>query len=90
METVWVLKHVYDVSLEAIIYGLRELSETKGVYFESEEGLAAALDLAENGVEIADAMHLAFSVASRSSFHTFDKDFQRKAKRMGYDIKLIS
>lgn len=90
LETAWVLKHIYDASLNTIVDSLRELSETEGVYFESEERLEAALNLAENGVEIADAMHLAFSKDSSSTFHTFDKLFQRKASQMGHDIKLIS
>ena len=60
------------------------------MYFESEERLEAALNLAENGIEIADALHLAFSEDSHSTFRTFDKLFQRKASKMGHDILLIS
>lgn len=90
LETAWVLQHVYNADVATMIDSLRQLSETDGVFFESEEFLDAIFELVDHGVEIADALHLALSKDSLSTFHTFDKDFQRKARQLGHDIELIS
>jgi len=90
LETTWVLEHLYGASMEEIRASLRNLSETDGVHFESEDRLHIALGLTENGVEISDALHLAFSTNSLASFYTFDKKFQRRASRSGHPISLLT
>lgn len=90
LETAWVLEHLYGINISEIRTSLRNLTETEGVTFESEDCVLDALALTENGVEISDALHLAFSSNSLAYFYTFDKNFHRRASKTGNPIKLLS
>ena len=90
LETAWVLKHHYQATALDIVHSIRTLSATDGIEFEAEQNLIEALELAEEGADIADAIHLAFASDEHLPFHTFDQDFHRKASQKGHAINLIS
>lgn len=89
LETAWVLQHHYKATDEDIAESFLRLTQTQGILFESEAELLKALDLMKAGTEIEDSMHLTFTDATYLPFHTFDKDFSRRASRAGQPIQLI-
>ena len=82
LETEWVLRSTYKSPKADIIRRLRAFAGLPTVTTEGGMVLAAALDLAEKGVDLADALH--FSASSHcSAFATFDRKFVRAAQAAG-------
>jgi predicted nucleic-acid-binding protein len=82
LETGWVLRSLYGFEDAAIVDAFTKLLGLKNVQAEDESSVAAALDLAARGIELADALHLA-SRPSGAAFISFDRFFVRRAKRAG-------
>ena len=82
LETAWVLRSLFDFDEGAVRMAFTGLLGLSGVEVEDEGAVSAALALAVQGVDFADAMHLA-SRPHGCNFVTFDRAFVRRAKRAG-------
>ena len=82
LEAGWVLRSLYGFDESAIRNAFAKLLGLPNVQVEDEASVAAALALAERGIELADAMHLN-SRPPGSMFVSFDRSFMRRAKRAG-------
>jgi predicted nucleic-acid-binding protein len=82
LETVWVLRSKYLFTPHAAIRAVRELLGIDGVAVEDVNAVERALSLVDQGIDFADALHLA-SRPDGAHFITFDEAFVRKAKRVG-------
>jgi predicted nucleic acid-binding protein len=72
LEAAWVLESVYELSTHEIVQALRGLLGLPNVRVENPGAVAAALDAAGKGLELADALHLARAPAD-AEFVTFDR-----------------
>jgi predicted nucleic-acid-binding protein len=79
LETEWVLRGAYGLSSAAIAPGLRKVLGLSGVTVEDSATVARALDWYEEGLDFADALHLASSGAA-PHFATFDRKLLKRAK----------
>jgi predicted nucleic-acid-binding protein len=78
LETEWVLRHAYDVAPDAVCQALRKLFGLAQVQLNQPRLVAQALDWHEQGLDFADAFHLALS-QQHSALKTFDGKFIRRA-----------
>jgi predicted nucleic-acid-binding protein len=81
LEAEWVLRTRYQFDRAAIAHGLRQLLGLPGVAVEDPPVVARALDLADQGFDFADALHLA-SCRQAEAFATFDRALRRRARRV--------
>jgi len=65
-----------------ILLGLRSLLGLSELRVEMAEAVAVALDWFEQGMDFADALHLA-TARDCTGFATFDRDFIKAAARLG-------
>jgi predicted nucleic-acid-binding protein len=79
LETEWVLRAGYGLSAHQIATGLRGIGGLSGVTIEESAEVAQALDWMIEGMDFADALHLARSNRC-SAFLTFDKKLGTRAK----------
>jgi predicted nucleic-acid-binding protein len=79
LELVWVLE-CSDCSRAEIIGALRHVLGLPNMRLPNETAFYRAVQWFEQGLDFADAMHLALSPAN-ATLMTFDKDFVSKAKR---------
>lgn len=86
LESEWVLRSGYDIPPSQIAEGLRALAGLPGVTVGNPAAVAHALDGIENGMDFADALHLALSEGC-TTFLTFDKKL-RAATRRGASISV--
>ena len=84
LEAEWVLRSTYGHQAAEVARALRALAGLATVSIEDEPAVAAALDLAEQGMDFADALHLARSVQC-DGFVSLDREFVRAAKLAGFD-----
>jgi predicted nucleic-acid-binding protein len=84
LESEWVLRSVYDYSAARVYSGLRALAGLPRVSVENPALVAEALDLAERGMDFADALHLG-SASECDALLTFDRKFIRSAAATGDD-----
>jgi predicted nucleic acid-binding protein len=82
LETEWVLRSVYGLDRTLLAKGLRRLGGLAYLEIEDSTVVAQALDWMENGMDFADALHLA-KATHCDAFVTFDRDIARAAKRIG-------
>jgi predicted nucleic-acid-binding protein len=78
LETEWVLRRLYRLDRATIVSSLRKLSGLGNVELEQPLVVAQALQWCENGMDFADALHLASS-HSASKFATFDEQIKKDA-----------
>ena len=81
LETEWVLRAGYGFGTEQIAAGLRGLFGLAGVTVEETAETAQALDWMSDGMDFADALHLARS-SHCSAFVSFDRKLAKRAKGM--------
>ncbi len=88
LETVWVLssKTAYRFSREVVIKRIKHLFKLPRVFAEDFEQVRTALIWYKDGMDFADALHLA---ASENSFVTFDEKMVKKASQIATDYNLI-
>lgn len=84
LESDWVLRSTYDCHPAEVARALRAFGGLPTVTVEDEALVAAALDLAEAGMDFADALHLGRSTHCEG-FATFDRKFVKAAKAAGHD-----
>jgi predicted nucleic-acid-binding protein len=82
LETEWVLRYSYELKLDAILRSLRGVLGLPNVTVQSPNDVQRALILFENGMDFADALHLATSTPA-SGFKTFDAKLVRRAQSAG-------
>lgn len=79
LESEWVLRSAYDFDPDRIAQGLRGLAGLPGVTVEDPILLADAVDWMEEGMDFADALHLA-KAGHCDLFLTFDRKLAKAAK----------
>lgn len=84
LETEWVLRSTYEYQPADVARSLRAFAGLPTVTVEDGAMIAAALDLAEKGMDFADALHLVRSTHCEG-FVTFDRKFLKAAKAAGYE-----
>ena len=82
LEIEWVLRSSYGFDREAISLGLRSVIRTPNFLIQDEKAVLVALEWYEEGMDFADAIHLA-SISGESEFATFDVSLRRTAERLG-------
>lgn len=82
LETEWVLRYAYELERNAVADGLERISRMSGVTIEDSAAVHQALAWHRQGLDFADALHLA-SAPSRSGFTSFDRELRRRANRTG-------
>jgi len=89
LETEWVLRSSYRFDRGAIKDGLIQLLGLPGLEIEDRPAIARALDWYGQGLDFADALHLASS-SRAERFVTFDRALQRRARRLGHAVPVAS
>ena len=84
LETEWVLRSVYALERDAVLRGLRNFLGLPNVKAEAAGRIARALSWYEQGLDFADALHLASAAETGAqSFATFDVKLRRQAVERG-------
>lgn len=78
LETEWVLRSGYGFAPKRIVVALKALAGLPGVSVEEPALLASALDWMDQGMDLADAMHLA-KASSCTAFLSFDRKLAKLA-----------
>ena len=81
LETEWVLRSLYGFSPDSLAGALRALAGLRTVFLEDELAVAKALDWFKEGLDFADALHLA-SAGNAKQFATFDRRLAGQAQRV--------
>ena len=79
LEIEWVLRAGYNFTPAAIADGLRAIGGLPGITLEEPVEVAQALDWLGEGMDFADALHLA-KAGHCSAFVTFDRKLAKRAK----------
>ena len=82
LEVEWVLRSVYGLPAATVVRALRGFAGLPRVTVESADTASAALDWAEQGLDLADALHLA-TARGYEGMASFDKALARTARRVG-------
>ena len=85
LESEWVLRSVYGFSSGEIVGALRGFAGLPRVTVKSADAVAAALDWAERGLDLADALHLA-AARGHEGLASFDRTLARTARRVGAPV----
>ena len=83
LETEWVLRFAYEFSPPEIVTGLRKLLGLTNVHIDDARKMARVLDWHEQGLDFADALHLASS-DTLLALITFDSKLVRRAKNKSH------
>lgn len=81
MECEWVLRSAYGFAPAQIVTFLRALLGLPGMFTDKPDRVAEALAGYEQGMDFADALHLALSQPAER-FYTFDTGFRNRAARV--------
>lgn len=84
LEAEWVLRSAHGYDQASIVNALRVFGGLPAVEIEDAAIVSSALDLAETGMDFADALHLGRS-SHCSAFVTFDRKFINTAQAAGYE-----
>ena len=82
LECEWVMRTSYNYSASKIAWSLTELGGLPGVVVEEPFRVAQALEWFEEGMDFADALHLARSQHC-DAFISFDRKLVRRAQQLG-------
>lgn len=80
LECEWVLRSVYGFAAAQVASALRAFAGLSRVAIEQPDRLDKALDWMENGMDFADALHLA-NAAACDAFVSFDRRLVKSAAR---------
>ncbi|MGA9866071.1 MAG: type II toxin-antitoxin system VapC family toxin [Acetobacteraceae bacterium] len=86
LETEWVLRSLYQFTPGQIVAALRNFAGLSRVSLEDATLAAQALDWCEQGMDFADALHLA-AAGHCEAFATFDKDCIKIARKAGLRVR---
>ena len=81
LEVEWVLRFSYRLPRAVIVSTLRKVVGLDTVEVEDPNEVSMALDWHEQGLDFADALHLA--ACGRAIMHTFDQGFCKAAREQG-------
>lgn len=81
LETEWVLRYTYGYDAAAVHRALSTLAGLRNLTLEDRPGVLRALEWHAEGMDFADALHLASS-AGAAKLVTFDKRLARSAARV--------
>lgn len=81
LETEWVLRSHYGFKRSAVLAALHRLIGHRNVRLTDQDAVLYALDLADAGMEFADALHLA-GTRDCDAFVTFDKPMLKAARKV--------
>lgn len=85
LELEWVLRGFYELPAKDVSRVLRALAGIPHVTLEDRDGVLAALDAFDRGLDFADALHVAR--ASRASgFVTFDRRLVKRAQGLSLPV----
>lgn len=82
LEVNWVLRSSYGCSRTEALSLIRSFVGIPRVYLEEPERVRRAIQLAEAGMEFADALHFA-SASGQDGFATFNQAFAKVGNRLG-------
>lgn len=85
LETEWVLRAVYHLPPDKILQGLRQVLGLPNTVPEQAMEVAVALEFYRQGMDFADALHLASSQATER-FYSFDRNFVTSGKQAGMPV----
>lgn len=85
LETEWVLRSAYGYSRVVAANAIRAFLGLPTVTIEDADLVATSLDLAEDGMDFGDALHLVRTMKC-DGFVTFDRKFVKAAQTAGYDL----
>ncbi len=89
LECFWVLTYAYDINTNQALESLLKFSSLNNVILENQTSIFQAIELAQNGLDFADALHLTSSAHS-DKLVTFDKKFIKKAKKLNTEPPVSS
>ena len=89
LEAEWVLRTSYRFDRNAIGEGLRRLIGLPGVEVEDRAAVARAFAWFDQGLDLADALHLASS-GRAAAFATFDRALRRRARAIAGATPVIA
>lgn len=84
LEVEWVLRSAYGFRPADVARALRAFAGLPTVTVEDGTAVAAALDLAEKGMDFADALHIGRTTHC-DGFASFDRKLVKAAKAAGYE-----
>jgi predicted nucleic-acid-binding protein len=84
LEVEWVLRSAYEYRPADVARAIRSFAGLPTVTVEDGAVVASALELAERGMDFADALHLG-KAAHCDGMASFDRKFVKAAKAAGYD-----
>lgn len=82
LETEWVLRHAYKLEPAAISRSLRGLLGLPNVSVTQPLDVQRALNLYDQGIDFADALHLA-TANGAEGYRTFDEQLVERAQKVG-------
>jgi predicted nucleic-acid-binding protein len=82
LESEWVLRRLYRLDRSAVLAALSGLAALPNVRCEDEAALGDAFLSARQGMDFADALHLA-SAGAAAYFATFDEELMKRAPKAG-------
>ena len=82
LELEWVMRGFYELPGTDISRILRALASISHITLEDRDAVLVAIDAFEQGLDFADALHLARS-SRASGFATFDRRLAKRAKGLG-------
>lgn len=88
LETEWILRGVYKIDTKHINSALTAIFSLENVQVEDSAALFSALTHHAQGMDFADALHLASSLRA-DSFATFDAKLCNKAKKLKIKQEVI-
>ena len=80
LETEWVLRRLYGLECNVVVNALRKVSGLPNVSIEGPLVVTRALQWCEDGMDFADALHLA-SAHAAEKFATFDVQLKKSAPK---------
>jgi predicted nucleic-acid-binding protein len=81
LETEWVLRYAYDFSSKEICAAFINLFGLKNIHLSNPAFISQAINWHKQGLDFADAMHLA-QCQQFDKLFTFDKKFSQKAREL--------
>lgn len=82
LEFEWVMRGFYELPAKDFSGVLRALAGVEHITLEDRDAVLAALDAFDDGLDFADALHMARS-SRASAFATFDRRLADRAGRLG-------
>lgn len=87
LEFEWVMRGFYKLHRAKVIEVFTVLMSYAHIVIEDKPILVKTLELHREGLDFADALHLVQSLMYQG-FVTFDNNFYKRAKKLGYAIEL--